>query len=160
MSIEENIQTQKLFTTLYPFFWQDLRLSGVPKEVFAVIFNFWVNSGNNAVIAPVKTIRAIIGASRSRILDAIRKLEQKGVIIAYRVPGKNTRYGVEIDEEIMRKWYKTYVAPVQHPDHQRSRDTTTTGLKIGRQNKKNNKLKENEEYNNTDYSGWSIPAAE
>lgn len=93
----------KLYTTIYPFMWQDLKLEGFTKEVFAVLFGFCVRSAG-PVPVPYRNIRNITGASQPTVAKSIRRLEEAGIVKAVHVQGKCTMYRVTLPGTVLRKY--------------------------------------------------------
>lgn len=93
----------KQYTTIYPFMWQDLKLEGYTKEVFAVLFGFCVRSAG-PVHVPYRNIRAITGASQPTVAKCIRRLEESGIVKAIHTQGRGTLYSISIPETVLRKY--------------------------------------------------------
>lgn len=93
----------KLYTTIYPFMWQDLKLEGYAKEVFAVLFGFCVRSAD-PVPVPYRNIRTITGASQPTVAKCIRRLEEAGIVEAVHVQGKCTMYRTILPGTVLRKY--------------------------------------------------------
>lgn len=104
------------FTIIYAFMFEVFGLRGLKKEVFAVIFGFWL-SAHKKVKVPYKTIRRITGASKSVIAKAIKDLENEELILSIHSPGKRTEY------EITPKVMEIYEARVNQPDSNTSPQT-------------------------------------
>lgn len=81
------------FTTIYRFMWEDLKLSGYTKEIFAVILGFFLPDRKPVPIS-FRVFRSITGASKSVIASSIIKLEKKGFVMASHNHGKRTTYSV------------------------------------------------------------------
>lgn len=84
------------FTTIYRFMWEDLKLSGYTKEIFAVIFGFFLPERKPTPI-PFRVFRSITGASKSVIVTSIAKLEKRGLVTASHSQGKRTTYSISAD---------------------------------------------------------------
>lgn len=116
-----------LYTILYPFMSSDLGLFGYDKEVFAVIFNFWLHSGEKPVRASLSTIQKIIGGSRPTILRAVNALIEGQLISPDKHPGRPTMYSVTIPSEILTEFKNTYrKKQVQSVNQQEFSYKTTT----------------------------------
>ena len=133
-----------LYTIIYDFMWRDLRLRGVEKEVFAVIYGFW-KKGKAAVEVPVKTVMDITGLSRTAVLMAKRNLLGKKLIAAHETRGKPSRYVVLIPDPCDNNTgTESERKPVQKQNGYRYQNNTgaETAPKINNY-KKNNKIELN-----------------
>ena len=138
---------EKLFTILYSFISSDLGLEGLAKEVFAIIFGFWLDANRTKAWVSLKTMGAITGGSRPAIIEAIKLLERKGHIAIDRSHGKHSLYSVTIDADIMKGFDATYSAEVvrslnhlgvKQPNHHRL-SRLTGSSKVTEPVNKNNK---------------------
>lgn len=132
----------KLHTTLYPFLWQELGLTGFTKEIFAILFGFWAYGDRDGVHVTYKTLTKISGATRPTISTAIQILEDKGFICAYRQPGKPTKYQITIAADIVKDFDHCFRSAPENsktdkPD--RFNGYTTSGKIIEQHNKKEDK---------------------
>ena len=84
------------FTTIYRFMWEDLKLSGYTKEIFAVILGFFLPDRKPVPIS-FRVFMSITGASRSVIVTSIAKLEKRGFVTASHSQGKRTTYSISAD---------------------------------------------------------------
>lgn len=91
-----------VFTTLYSFMWE-IGLDGLTKEVFAVIFGFWLRK-REPVYVPYSVIHRITGATPPSISAAIKRLEDYQYIKADRHTGKKTLYIIKLPDEIMSEF--------------------------------------------------------
>lgn len=97
-----------LYTTIYPFMAGVLKLAGLAKECFAVIFGFWFAKGQNPVDVSLTTLQIITGGTRPAVIKAIYKLEDAGLILASRIPGKKTTYDVILPKHILEEFTNVY----------------------------------------------------
>lgn len=97
-----------LYTIIYPFMASVLCLSGLTKECFAIIFGFWLSQGQKPVGVSLTTMQTITGGTRPAIINAVHKLEEAGLILAERTPGKKTIYDVTIPEQALIEFMDLY----------------------------------------------------
>lgn len=97
-----------LYTVLYPFMASVLNLAGLAKECFAVIFGFWFAKGQKPVGVSLTTLQIITGGTRPAVIKAIYKLEDAGLILASRIPGKKTTYDVILPKHILMEFTDVY----------------------------------------------------
>lgn len=97
-----------LYTIIYPFMASLLGLAGLAKECFATIFGFWYSQGQNPVGVSLTTMQNITGGTRPAVIHAIHKLEEAGLIVAVRTPGKKTFYDVTIPEQALVEFKELY----------------------------------------------------
>lgn len=130
------------FTVIYRFMWEDLKLGGYTKEVFAVIFGFY-SQDRRPVPIPIRVIRSITGASRSVAVSAVRTLEEKGLVVASHTQGRRTMYTISADvmdmyDRLADKRSETGTGirrrPVLKQDGYQSENHTGTGPKTGPHN--------------------------
>lgn len=95
----------KYYTTIYPFMWEDLKLEGYLKEIYAVIFGFCIRSGT-PVQVPYRIIRKITGAAQATVSGCIRKLEAKNLMRVHHSHGKCTEYSLCISDAVLQKYYE------------------------------------------------------
>lgn len=127
-----------LYTILYPFMSEALGLHGYEKETFAVIFGFWIKTGERPVRASLSVIQKITGGTRPAISRAIAVLQNKKLITAEKRPGKPTLYSVILAPEILTEFKANYrPRPVAPVNRQESNSLTTTGSPAKLQNKGN-----------------------
>lgn len=93
--------SKELFATIYSFMGNELKLSGLTKEVFAYIFAMWNYNKRCPVYATIPTLVKFTGAARSSIQLAISNLKNMGYIVPKPTPGKRTMYIVSVPEEIL-----------------------------------------------------------
>lgn len=96
------------YTILYPFFHQRLGLRGYTKEVFAVIFGFWYASNQTSVPVSISVIQEIVGGERCSLIKAIKELEERGLVVATRTPGRETKYSVKLDHGLLNDFRQNY----------------------------------------------------
>jgi len=107
MNSSENTR-KGLFTVIYPFMAFALNLTGLAKECFAVIFNFWISQGQKPVSVSLTTMQTITGGTRPAVVQAVHKLEKYKFLIAMRTPGKRTVYEVTIPEQVLTDFMQLY----------------------------------------------------
>lgn len=113
-------QNQHLYTIIYPFMHKDLKLEGCIKEIFAVIFCFWMShNGEESIKVSFSTIQAITGTSRPTVAHGIKHLLDKGFISAQKRAGKSTLYKVCVSTEIIEQFKSTYGLPAVKWSNQR-----------------------------------------
>ena len=128
------------FTIIYSFMFEVFGLKGLKKEIFAVIFGFWIaeyRNGNSIVSVPYKTFREITGGSKSMIAKAIKSLESEGLIQATHHAGKKSLYSIdnkvlEVYETRMRRSERStshHDEPVSGPNHHWFSKETRSGTK-------------------------------
>ena len=98
-----------VYTTIYPFMHRDLGLTGLGKEIFAVIFGFWLKT-RSAVQAPYPVIKEITGASDPTISAHLQKMESEGILEVTREAGKPNMYMVVLEEQVLADFEATYGA--------------------------------------------------
>lgn len=105
-----HMKTNKhLYTIIYPFMHQDLKLEGCIKEIFAVIFCFWIsNKGEKSIKVSYSTIQSITGVSRPTVAHGIKQLLDKGLLTAQKRTGKSTSYNVSIPPAVLDQFRMTY----------------------------------------------------
>lgn len=86
----------------------ELGLSGLTKEVFAVIFCFWIAAGEKSVKASFSVIQTITGAARATVMNSIAGLIDRNYISAEKRNGKATLYMVTIDQKIIDNFKKVF----------------------------------------------------
>lgn len=119
-----------LYTVLYPFMSSGvLNLSGLAKECFAVIFGFWFSQGQIPVSVSLTTMQTITGGTRSAVVRALYRLENSGLIMASRIPGKKTTYNVILPKQTLAEFIDVYAdnKPVSALIHQEYTQETRTG---------------------------------
>lgn len=133
-----------LYTTIYPFMAGVLKLAGLAKECFAVLFNFWLAKGQNPVGVSLTTMQTITGGTRPAVIQAIYKLEKAGLIMASRMPGKKTTYDVILPEQTLAEFLDEYVVgnkPVSTLNPKEYTQITRTSIGIIPVNNKKEKHK-------------------
>lgn len=140
---------EKLFTIVYSFIPMVLGLKGLAKDIFAVIFGFWLQSNRTQTWVSISTMQKITGGSKPAVMEAIRQLEKKNYIKVKREPGKLSLYDVSINETILQEFDATYTnQPVkslaQQPvrsltQHQESELTTARKVTYPQKNMNNNR---------------------
>lgn len=98
---------KRVYATLYPFMHRDLGLSGLGKEIFAVIFGFWFKA-RSAVPAPYPIIQEITGASVPTISAHLQSMESEGLLHVTREPGKPSMYLVVLPDLVLSDFEATY----------------------------------------------------
>lgn len=99
---------KKLFYTVYPFMHTDLHLSGIPKEVFGVIFGFWNKNERKEVMVSYSQINEMTGATDPSIASAIKRLKEYGFIDAETTEGKKSKYTVHLPESLISEFDEVY----------------------------------------------------
>ena len=99
---------KKLFYTVYPFMHTDLHLSGIPKEVFGVIFGFWNKNERKEVMVSYSQINEMTGATDPSIASAIKRLKEYGFIDAETTEGKKSKYTVHLPESLISQFDEVY----------------------------------------------------
>lgn len=97
-----------LYTIIYPFMASVLGLAGLAKECFAIIFGFWFSQGQHPVGVSLTTMQTITGGTRPAVVQAVHKLEESGLVLAVRTPGKKTFYDVTIPEQALIEFKELY----------------------------------------------------
>lgn len=120
------MEQKYLYTIIYPFMSSTLGLTGIVKETFAIIFNFWIAAGESPVRASLSTMQMITGATRATIVKAVSHLAQIGLIEKKKVPGKPTLYEVLIDAEILNSFKQQYNTMVVKKKYQQWYNSHTT----------------------------------
>ena len=128
-----------LYTILYPFMACVLNLAGLAKECFAVIFGFWISQGEQPVGVSLTTMQTITGGTRPAVIQAVHKLENAGLILALRTPGKKTIYNVKLPEQTLADFKESYASKklVNSLNPQEYTPKTSTGTASLPQNNKN-----------------------
>lgn len=84
-----------------------LGLSGLGKEIFAVIFGFWIKT-RSAVRVPYPIIQEITGASVPTISAHLQCMESEGLLQVKREPGKPNMYIVVLPEQVLVDFEAAY----------------------------------------------------
>ncbi|MBR3074665.1 MAG: helix-turn-helix transcriptional regulator [Bacteroidales bacterium] len=98
---------QGVYTKIYPFMHRDLGLSGLGKEIFAVIFGFWSKT-RSAVRVPYPIIQEITGASVPTISAHLQCMESEGLLQVKREPGKPSMYMVVLPDQVLTDFEAAY----------------------------------------------------
>lgn len=100
----------QLYYTVYPFMHRDLGLSGISRDVFAIIFGFW-RGDKKPVYVPYSIIREMTGATDPSISAAIHKLKNEKLIDFERHKrGLKSRYLVTLPPEVLAEFESDYQA--------------------------------------------------
>lgn len=91
------------FTIIYGFMARLLHLDGYSKQIYAVIFGFWIRI-RKPVYVPYSVIRRITGATDPTISECVKRLESDGVITAERKPGTRTKYVIALTDDIWKAY--------------------------------------------------------
>lgn len=102
------MKDKPLYTIIYPFMSSDLKLAGLAKECFAIIFNFWLYMGQKPVGVSLMTMQEITGGTRPAVIQAILKLEKAGLIAAQKTSGKTTKYDVILPKQTLEEFMNVY----------------------------------------------------
>lgn len=105
---------QGVYTKIYPFMHRDLGLAGLGKEIFAVIFGFWIKT-RSAVRVPYPIIREITGASVPTISAHLQCMESEGLLQVKREPGKPNMYMVVLPDQVLADFEAAY-GPESSPE--------------------------------------------
>lgn len=105
---------QGVYTKIYPFMHRDLGLAGLGKEIFAVIFGFWIKT-RSAVRVPYPIIREITGASVPTISAHLQCMESEGLLQVKREPGKPNMYMVVLPDQVLAD-FETAYGPESTPE--------------------------------------------
>lgn len=87
------------FTIIFGFMAELLHLEGYAKQIYAVIFGYWIRS-RKSVSVPYSVIRKITGATDPTISTCIKKLVEVGLVAAVPKTGQRTKYDIIITDEI------------------------------------------------------------
>lgn len=138
--------------------WEDLKLSGYTKEIFAVILGFFLPDRKPVPIS-FRVFRSITGASKSVIASSIIKLEKKGFVMASHNHGKRTTYSVSDGvmnqyDNSMKKCAEDNTDPKTGRPSNRSENRTSTSPEIGPHNinKYKNNIRGNTDINVSEYT--------
>lgn len=91
------------FTIIFGFMARLLHLDGYSKQIYAVIFGFWIRI-RKPVYVPYSVIRRITGATDPTISECIKRLERDGVISAERKSGTRTKYVIVLTDDIWKAY--------------------------------------------------------
>lgn len=91
------------FSIIYGFMASLLHLEGYSKEIFAVIFGFWIRS-RKPVTVPYSVIKKITGATDPTISACVKSLKDRGLISADQKPGTRTKYAIVLTEDIWKAY--------------------------------------------------------
>lgn len=117
---------ERLYTVMYAFMASELGLKGLAKEVFAIIFGFWIKANRTDVRVPLRVMQKITGSTKTGICKAVRSLEKMGVLQICKTPGKRSRYMITIDADVICDYEETYMVnsvrrddslPINRVDH-------------------------------------------
>lgn len=126
----------RFYYIVHSFMSRELGLKGLAKEVFAIIFGFWISSGKREAWVSLSTMQLFTGGTRPAIIKAVQLLEGMGYIQALRNPGKRSLYIVTIDPKIIQDYEASFVnrlvkpqyqAPVKIPNHFQETKYTSSG---------------------------------
>lgn len=99
----------QLYFIVYPFMQRDLGLSGITRDVFAIIFGFWRRE-KIPVYVPYSTIREMTGATDPSISAAINRLKKEELIAFDRHErGLKSRYRVTLPPEVLAEFESDYI---------------------------------------------------
>lgn len=133
------MKDKPLYTIIYPFMSSDLKLAGLAKECFAIIFNFWLYMGQKPVGVSLMTMQEITGGTRPAVIQAILKLEKAGLIAAQKTSGKTTKYDVILPKQTLEEFMNVY-APMKLVNslnpQEYIKNTSTSKASIPQNNKK------------------------
>lgn len=125
------------YYTMYPFFWSLLGLSGITKEVFAVLFAFW-KGRRGPITVTYPMIRSMTGASKPSVASAIANLQKKGLIEIKKTAGLRSVYVIHLDDKILSDYDKAYGGkdslPVKDFNHNGLNKLTAAGKESEPQN--------------------------
>lgn len=79
------------FTIIYGFMTYLLHLEGLTKQIYAVIFGFWLGS-RKPVAVSYSVMRKITGATDPTISACLKRLLEQGLIESDPKPGMRTKY--------------------------------------------------------------------
>ena len=82
-----------------------LHLSGYAKEVYSVIFGFWIRY-RKSVTVPYSVIKKITGATDPTISACIKYLIKRRLITADPNPGQRTRYEIVMSDDIWKAYLR------------------------------------------------------
>lgn len=98
----------QLYFIVYPFMHRDLGLSGISRDVFAIIFGFW-RSVKQSVYVPYSIIREMTGATDPSISAAIHRLKNEKLIDSdQHERGLKSRYLVTLPPEVLAEFESEY----------------------------------------------------
>lgn len=120
------------FIIIYSFMSHDLHLDGYTKEVYALIFGFWIRV-RKPVSVPYSVIRKITGASDPTISECIKRLVKQDLILSDPKPGVRTKYSIALTNEILSAYLRdagknetTNVAEELSPDKETTKVANET----------------------------------
>lgn len=132
---------ERLYTVIYAFMATELGLKGLAKEVFATIFNFWVDANYSETWVSITTMQKITGGSRPAVVKAIQHLERRGKICTCRNPGKRSTYMVTIPPDLLSEFKNTFMDErVNSVNQQRETKVTSTSSPTYPQKKEKRKM--------------------
>ena len=149
------------FTIIYGFMARLLHLDGYSKQIYAVIFGFWIRI-RKPVYVPYSVIRMITGATDPTISGSIKRLKEEGLITSDPKPGIRAKYSIVMTEEI----WAAYLRDSDHKgvinESEELKDVKST-TKVPRESTKLPKVhkerKERQKKDNSPISNPDIPSA-
>ena len=129
------MNTYKPFFMIYQFYVEDMKLHGVNRDVFSILFGKCCYSKNGIADCSLTEMSKLSGWSRQAIQTAVKYLEKHGLISRDHPAGKRTTYTLlKVIPDDSRKpcWAETATDPagkgtVQGDGHQVSNSFNTTG---------------------------------
>ena len=128
------------FTIIYAFMAYLLHLDGYTKEIYALIFGFWIRT-RKPVHVPYSAIRKIVGATDPTISEGIKRLTQKGLISADPKPGMKTKYSIVLTPEIWTAYLRDSgqeESPNVPKEHKDFKDSTKASIRTASRNEEHN----------------------
>ena len=134
MPMLTNTKKVLLFYITYPFMWRDLNLSGISRDVFAIIFGFW-KKGRSPVHVPYSVIREMTGATDPSISAAIKKLKKRElIVVTQQKQGLKSLYQVSLPAEVLAEFMSEYMP---REESEQGNETLRTSLKQVAQDRRN-----------------------
>lgn len=130
----KNTKKGILYFIVYPFMWRDLNLSGITRDVLAIIFGFW-KKGRGPVYVPYSVIREMTGATDPSISAAIKKLKsQKLIAVIGQKQGLKSLYQVSLPPEVLAEFMSEY-KPDEDEENEQRKETSRTSPKQAAQDR-------------------------
>lgn len=134
------------YTIIYGFMAKDLKLRGYSKDVYAVIFGFWIKK-KQPVCIPYATFKIIVGAAAPAVSNSLKLLVSRGLITADPKPGTMTRYEIVMTDALMKAYHRDsgYVASSKSEELRSSKSSSNDSSGSSTAAEANNKDKNKKE---------------
>lgn len=120
-----------------------LHLEGLTKQIYAVIFGFWLGS-RKPVAVSYSVMRKITGATDPTISACLKRLLEQGLIESDPKPGMRTKYSIVFNYEIQKAYLNDsgkVVTSNGNKEPKRRKNTTKTSADSSSVNEEHKEIK-------------------